>query len=163
MKWKSVICSGGTRLFFFLGGGEGGTEGAKFVPEGGKIQKFAKNCWFWSFFLLSGGKGAEYEQKSSNPNYTKFWIFWQKMVNRFWQSVDAILEDVSASETIVWCKTINLKTTIFQCSKNNGVASQVKSCTNHDWPDQSQKKKKKKKKKKQTVSLQKFAYFVLYL
>ena len=29
--------------------------------------------------------------------------FWQKMVNRFWESVDAILEDVSVSETIVRC------------------------------------------------------------
>ena len=26
-----------------------------------------------------------------------------KMVNNFWQSVDAILEDVSVTETIVWC------------------------------------------------------------
>ena len=63
------------------------------------------------------------EKKSYNPNYTKFWAFWQKkMVNRFWQSVDAILEDVSTSETTVWCKTVNLKTTIFQCSKNYGAA-----------------------------------------
>ena len=46
----------------------------------------------------------------------------KKMVNRLWQSVDAILEDVSASETTVWYKTINLKTTIFQCSKNYCVA-----------------------------------------
>ena len=29
--------------------------------------------------------------------------FWQKMVNNFWQSVDAILEDVSVIEAIVWC------------------------------------------------------------
>ena len=36
--------------------------------------------------------------------YTKFWGFWQKMVNHFWQSVDAILEDVpDVTETIVWC------------------------------------------------------------
>ena len=62
------------------------------------------------------------EQKAYNPSYTKFWAHLKKkMVNRFWQSVDAILEDISASETTVWCKTINLKTTIFQCSKNNGV------------------------------------------
>ena len=33
----------------------------------------------------------------------KFCAFWQKMVNNFWQRVDAILEDVSATETIVWC------------------------------------------------------------
>ena len=29
-----------------------------------------------------------------------------------------ILEDVSVTETIAWCKTIDLKTIIFQCSKN---------------------------------------------
>ena len=52
-----------------------------------------------------------------------FELIWQqKMVNRFWQSVDAILEDVSAPEATVWYKTINLKTTNFQCSKNYGVA-----------------------------------------
>ena len=33
-----------------------------------------------------------------------------KMVNHFWQSVDAIFEDVSVNETIVWCWIINLKT-----------------------------------------------------
>ena len=36
---------------------------------------------------------------SDDPNYMKFWAFWQ--------SVDAILEDVSVAETI--------KTSIFQC------------------------------------------------
>ena len=42
------------------------------------------------------------------------------MVNHFWQSVDAILEYVSVTKTIVWCSTINLKTIIFQCSENYG-------------------------------------------
>ena len=41
--------------------------------------------------------------KSYGPNNTNFWAFWQKMVNHFWQSVNAILEDVSVTETIVWC------------------------------------------------------------
>ena len=40
------------------------------------------------------------------------------MVNQFWQSVDAILEGVSVTETIVWCEIINLNTIIFECSKN---------------------------------------------
>ena len=42
------------------------------------------------------------------------------MINFFLTSVDDTLEDVSVTETIiiVWCKTINLKTIIFQCSKN---------------------------------------------
>ena len=42
------------------------------------------------------------------------------MVNHFWQSFDAILEDVSVTETTVWCSTINSKTIIFQCSKSHG-------------------------------------------
>ena len=42
------------------------------------------------------------------------------MVQHLWQSIDAILEDVSVTETIVWCYTINLKTFIFQCSKSYG-------------------------------------------
>ena len=28
---------------------------------------------------------------------------WPQMVNNFWQNVDTILEDVSVTETIVWC------------------------------------------------------------
>ena len=39
------------------------------------------------------------------------------MVNHFWQRVDAILEEVSVTETTLWC-TSNSKTIIFQCSKN---------------------------------------------
>ena len=37
------------------------------------------------------------------------------MVNHFWQIqiVDAILEDVPVTETIAWCKNIDLKTIIF--------------------------------------------------
>ena len=42
------------------------------------------------------------------------------MVNHFWQSVDAILEDIPVNKTIFWWYTINLKTIIFQCSKNDG-------------------------------------------
>ena len=49
-----------------------------------------------------GTHAGEIWTKSYGPNYTKFWTFWQKMVNNFWQSVDVILEDVSATETIVW-------------------------------------------------------------
>ena len=57
--------------------------------------------------------------KSYGPNYTKFWAFWQKkqktktktnkqtkkkvIYNHFWQRVDAILEDFSVAEIIVWC------------------------------------------------------------
>ena len=51
--------------------------------------------------------------------------FEKKTVNHFWQSVDAILEDVSVTETIFWCQTIDLKTIIFQCSKNYGSPTPV--------------------------------------
>ena len=49
----------------------------------------------------------------------------KKMVNHFWQNVDAILEDVSVNETIIWCQTINQETIIFQCSKNYGSPTRV--------------------------------------
>ena len=44
-------------------------------------------------------------------NKLKCSAFGQKGVIFFWQTVDAILED------IVWCKNINQKTSIFQCVK----------------------------------------------
>ena len=47
------------------------------------------------------------------------------MVNHFWQSVDAILEDISVTETIVWCQNINSKTIIFHCSKNYSSPTRV--------------------------------------
>ena len=56
--------------------------------------------------------------KSYGPNYAKLWSFSQKIVNYFWQSVDAILEDASVTETTVWCSTINSRTIIFQCFIN---------------------------------------------
>ena len=43
-----------------------------------------------------------------------------RLIKTFWQSIYAILEDVSVAETLVECYTINLKTTIFQRSKNDG-------------------------------------------
>ena len=62
------------------------------------------------------------------------------MVNHFWQSVDAILEDVSVTEIIVWWPNINLKTIIFQCSKNDGSPTRVtrlKVASNMEKPYQS--------------------------
>ena len=44
--------------------------------------------------------------KSYGPSHAKFCTLWQKMVSHFWQKVDVILEDVSMTETIVWCWTI---------------------------------------------------------
>ena len=42
------------------------------------------------------------------------------MVNNFWQDVDAILEEVSVTETI-----INSKTIVFQCSQSYGTPTRV--------------------------------------
>ena len=50
-----------------------------------------------------GPHAGEIWTKSYGLNRTKFFAFWQKMDNNFWQSVDAILEDVSVTETIIWC------------------------------------------------------------
>ena len=47
------------------------------------------------------------------------------MVNHFWQSVGAILENVSVIETTIWCWNINLKSIIFQCSKNYDSPTRV--------------------------------------
>ena len=33
----------------------------------------------------------------------EFWAFWQKSLNCFWQSVDAILKEAPVARTIVWC------------------------------------------------------------
>ena len=58
--------------------------------------------------------------------------------NQVWQRVDAILEDASVADIISNAK---LKTIIFQCSKTYTTLRrlyQVKSCTKHGRPDQSQ-------------------------
>ena len=46
---------------------------------------------------------VEFEQNHMVRTIQNFEPFWQKMVYHFWQSIDAILEDVSVTETIVWC------------------------------------------------------------
>ena len=54
----------------------------------------------WKVFWPHAG---EIWTKSYGPNYTKFWDFWQKWLTIFDKvTVDAILEDVSVTETIVW-------------------------------------------------------------
>ena len=50
-----------------------------------------------SFFMDS--TGISY----SVPNQIKFWAFWQKGVNYFWQTVNAILEHFSVAKTNVQC------------------------------------------------------------
>ena len=68
---------------------------------------------------------VKFEQKRLVRTIQIFWTLWQKMVNHFWQSVDAISEDVPVTEIIVWWLNINLKTLIFQCSKNYGSPTRV--------------------------------------
>ena len=68
---------------------------------------------------------SEIWTESYGPNYTKFWAFRQK--TGFGRR---------------YCSWNDLKTIIFQCSKNYGTptpsCNQVKSCTKHGRPDQSQ-------------------------
>ena len=66
---------------------------------------------------------VKFEQNQIIQNFE---LFDKKMVNYFWQNVDAILEDVSVTKTIVWCWTINIKTIIFQCSKNYGSPTRTR-------------------------------------
>ena len=44
---------------------------------------------------------VKFEQNCVVVTTQNFELFDKKMVNHFWQSVDAILEDVSGTETIV--------------------------------------------------------------
>ena len=46
---------------------------------------------------------VKFEQNRMVRTTQNFALFWQKRVNHFWQSIDAILENVSVAETIVWC------------------------------------------------------------
>ena len=46
---------------------------------------------------------VKFEQNRMVRITQNFELFDKKMINHFWQSVDAILEDVSVTETIVWC------------------------------------------------------------
>ena len=61
------------------------------------ISIWTKCCWNWNKIVWS-----ELHKILS-------FFFYKKMVNHFWQGVDAILKNISATETIVWCQTINLK------------------------------------------------------
>ena len=46
---------------------------------------------------------VKFERNRMVQTIQNFVFFWQKMFNKFWQSVDASLEDVSVTETIGWC------------------------------------------------------------
>ena len=82
------------------------------------ILRYHRWCWYWKskvfkyivwyVFLPRVGKNWI---KSYKPNHTKFWALGKtKMVHHFWQRIDVILNDVSVTEVICWCLTINLKT-----------------------------------------------------
>ena len=57
------------------------------------------------FYKVFGPRADENWAQSYGPDYTNFRALWPKRVNQFLQSVEALLEDVSVTETIVWCKT----------------------------------------------------------
>ena len=47
---------------------------------------------------------VEFEHNRIRSKLNKFWVFFlREMVNHFWQSFDAILEDVSVTAIIIWC------------------------------------------------------------
>ena len=46
---------------------------------------------------------VKFEQNRMVRTMQNFMFFDKKIVNNFWQSVDAILEDVSVTKTIDWC------------------------------------------------------------
>ena len=46
---------------------------------------------------------VEFEQNRKAWNIQNFELFDKNNGYHFWQSVDAILENVSVTETIVWC------------------------------------------------------------
>ena len=66
-----------------------------------------------------------FEQNRMVRTIQNFVLFDKKMVNNFWQSVDAILEDVSVTETIVLMLKFNSKTIIFQFSKKYSTPTSV--------------------------------------
>ena len=70
---------------------------------------------------------VNFEQNINFETTQRCYAFWQKggFQNHFWQSVDAILEDVSVVKTIVSCWTIYFQNTIFQCSKQYGSPTRV--------------------------------------
>ena len=66
-------------------------------------------CWHWKFkvspyiiWQVFGPHAGVIWKKIVWSETHKICAFWQKMVNNFWQTVDAILKDVSVTETIVW-------------------------------------------------------------
>ena len=58
-----LLFSGGTRIIFYVRGHGGG----KMHLENAKIPKFAKNGWFWQFFLLPGVQGWQSLQLGNIP------------------------------------------------------------------------------------------------
>ena len=65
---------------------------------------------------------VKFEQNRMVRTIRNFDLFDKKWLTIliFWQIVDTILKDVFVAKTIVWCYTINQKTSILQCSKNYG-------------------------------------------
>ena len=68
---------------------------------------------------------VKFEQNHTVQTTQNFKLFDKKWLSISNKCVDAILEDVSVTETIVWCLIINSKTTSFHCSKNYGSPTRV--------------------------------------
>ena len=69
-------------------------------------------------------KLVKFQQNRMVQTIQNFVLFDKKYLTIF-DSVDAILEDVSVTKTIVRCQIIDLKTFICQCSKNYGSPTRV--------------------------------------
>ena len=86
------------------------------------------HCWRWHWKSIKSFHAlfdkylkhmlVEFEQNRIKRNHTKFCAFWQKVVNNFWQSVDAILEKFLWLKQLFDTKNINSNTIILQCFKN---------------------------------------------
>ena len=95
------------------------------------------HCWCWHrkykvssyiFFLqVFELHTGEIWAKSYGAKYTIFWAFF----NHFWQSVDAILEDVSVTEIIAWCCII-IESPFMKCKKEVKLATYITSSKNFE-------------------------------
>ena len=67
----------------------------------------------------------KFEQNGMDRTTHNFELFDKKWLTIFGQTIDAILEDVSELKRLFDAKHIDLKTTIFQCSKYYGSLTHV--------------------------------------
>ena len=77
---------------------------------------------------------VKFKQNHMVRTIQNFELFDKKWLTIF-DIFDAILKDVSVTETIVWCQIINVKTIIIKYYGILICDNQVKSCTKHGRPN----------------------------